>query len=188
MPRWEPNAADRLADAALDLFAERGYEDTTVLDIARRAGLGKSTFFRHFQDKREVLFRADGITTPVVDAVATAPAGAGPFDALALGLDALGREVFTPERRPFAIRRGAVVDAHPELREREALKMLGFTTAIADAVAARGAPALTARVTAELGAIAVRMAYERWILPDTADDFGPLARRALADVRAAAAG
>ena len=56
MARWEPNASQRLARAALDLFAERGYENTTVIDIAQRAGLGKTTFFRHFQDKREVLF------------------------------------------------------------------------------------------------------------------------------------
>jgi hypothetical protein len=56
MTRWEPNARGRLEQAALALYGERGFENTTVAEIAARAGLTERTFFRHFADKREVLF------------------------------------------------------------------------------------------------------------------------------------
>jgi AcrR family transcriptional regulator len=91
MARWEPNASERLAVAALDLFAERGYENTTVIDIAQRAGLTKSTFFRHFQDKREVLFGDGAMNELLAEAIAAAPATAAPLDVVAHALDAMGR-------------------------------------------------------------------------------------------------
>jgi AcrR family transcriptional regulator len=162
MARWEPNASERLAVAALELFAERGYENTTVIDIAQRAGLTKSTFFRHFQDKREVLFGDGSMTGLITDAMAAAPASAAPLEAVALVLDALGREAFTPARRAFAARRRAVIEAHPELQEREALKGLGLIASMAEALRERGVPDLTARVVAELGALAWKIAFERW--------------------------
>jgi AcrR family transcriptional regulator len=185
MARWEPNAPQRLADAALELFAERGYENTTVLDIAQRAGLAKSTFFRHFQDKREVLFGEDALTGRLVAAIATAPAGEAPLDAFAHGLDALGQDVFTPSRRTFTTRRRAAIEAHPDLQEREALKEAHLTAAISRALADRGTPELVAKVTAELGALALRAAYEQWSDPGNTDGFSGVARQALDDVRAA---
>src|ERR1700723_3689385 len=99
MGRWQPNAPGRLALAALDLFAERGYENTTVIDIAQRAGLGKTTFFRHFQDKREVLFGDGTMNELLAAAIAAAPASAGPLEAVACALDAAGMAAFTPARR-----------------------------------------------------------------------------------------
>lgn len=99
MARWQPNASERLVVAALDLFAERGYENTTVIDIAERAGLTKSTFFRHFQDKREVLFGGDTMTGLLVKGIATAPDTAAPLEAVAHALDAVGRK---PSRPPGA--------------------------------------------------------------------------------------
>ena len=185
MARWEPNAAQRLALAALDLFAERGYENTTVIDIAQRAGLTKSTFFRHFQDKREVLFGGGTMAGLVADAIAAAPATATPLEAVAHALDTLGREVFTPDRRDFAARRRAVIAANPELREREALKGLDLIASMAGALRRRGAPELTASVAAELGALAWQIAYESWTGTAGGDDFSRRARRALEEVRAA---
>src|ERR1700735_5585847 len=117
MGRWQPNAPQRLVLAALDLFEERGYESTTVVEIAERAGLTKSTFFRHFPDKREVLFGADTLTGLLVAGIAAAPAGTAPLDAVAYALDAIGREVFTPDRREFVARRRAVIAANRELQE-----------------------------------------------------------------------
>src|SRR6201994_3588160 len=105
MARGEPDAAGRLARAALDLFAERGYENTSVIDIAQRAGLGKTTFFRHFQDKREVLFGRGTVDELPAEAIAAAPAAATPLEAVAHALDAAGRAVFTPARREFTVRR-----------------------------------------------------------------------------------
>ncbi|MEV1085978.1 helix-turn-helix domain-containing protein [Streptomyces sp. NPDC050211] len=184
MARWEPNASQRLAQAALELFAERGYENTTVLDIAKRAGLTKSTFFRHFQDKREVLFSEDALTGRLVTAIVAAPTDAAPLEAVAYGLDALGQDVFTPDRRAFTVRRRAVIDAHPELQEREALKGMSLTASMARAMAQRGLPDLAARVTAELGALALKIAYERWSDLGNTDEFSAIARQALSEVRA----
>ncbi|WP_433185794.1 helix-turn-helix domain-containing protein [Actinoallomurus sp. CA-150999] len=185
MARWQPNASERLALAALELFAERGYENTTVIDIAQRAGLTKSTFFRHFQDKREVLFGHDTMNRLLVEAIAAAPATATPLEAVAHALDAVGREAFTPARREFSTRRRAVIAASPELREREALKGLALTASMTDALKRRGVPDVASCVAAELGALAMKIAYERWSDTANGDDFGELARRALGEVQAA---
>ncbi len=184
MSRWEPNAPERLAQAALDLFAERGYENTTVIDIAQRAGLGKTTFFRHFQDKREVLFGRGAMDELLVGAIVAAPATATPLEAVAHALDAAGREVFTSARREFVARRQAVIAANPELQEREALKNLGLIASMTGALKRRGVPDLTARVAAELGALASTIAYERWSETTAGDDFSEIARQALDDVQA----
>jgi AcrR family transcriptional regulator len=185
MARWEPNASERLALAALELFAERGYENTTVIDIAQRAGLTKSTFFRHFQDKREVLFGDDTMARLLAGAIASAPAAATPLEAVAHALDAAGRQAFTPARREFAARRRAVIAANPELREREALKGLGLTASMTDALKRRGVPGLTSCVAAELGALALKIAYERWSGTVNGEDFREVARRVLGEVQSA---
>jgi AcrR family transcriptional regulator len=187
MARWQPNASERLVGAALDLFAERGYENTTVIDIAERAGLTKSTFFRHFPDKREVLFGDGTMPGLVVEAIAAAPATATPLEAVAHALDAVGREAFTPARREFSARRRAVIAASPELQEREALKGLGLTASMTGALKRRGVPDLAACVAAELGALAWKIAYERWSDTADGDDFSEVARRALGEVQAASA-
>jgi AcrR family transcriptional regulator len=171
--------------AALDLFAERGYENTTVIDIAQRAGLTKSTFFRHFQDKREVLFGDGTMNGLLAEATAAAPATAAPLEVVAHVLDALGRRAFTPARRALVARRRAVIAANPELQERDALKGLGLTASMAEALRRRGVPDLTACVAAELGALAMKVAYERWSDTPDGDDFSDVARRALDEVQAA---
>lgn len=173
--------------AALDLFSERGYDDTTVIDIAERAGLTKSTFFRHFPDKREVLFGGDTMTGLLVEGIAAAPSSATPLEAVAHALDAIGSEVFTPARREFVARRRAVIAANPELQEREALKELGLSASMIGALERRGAPGLTARVAAELGGLAWKIAYERWSDTADGDEFSEVARRTLGEVRAAGA-
>jgi AcrR family transcriptional regulator len=187
MARWKPDTPQRLAVAALELFEERGYDNTTVIEIAERAGITKSTFFRHFPDKREVLFGGGTMTGLLVDGIAAAPAEAGPLEAVAHALDVIGREAFPPERREFAARRQAVIAAHPELREREALKGLGLTASMIEALERRGVPDLTARVAAELCGIAWKIAYERWSDPTGDEEFGEIARRTLTEVHAVAA-
>src|SRR6185312_8615863 len=87
MSRWEPNARGRLEQAALDLYGERGFEQTTVAEIAERAGLTERTFFRYFADKREVLFGgSDEVRDALVEAVAAAPEPASPLAAVGAGL------------------------------------------------------------------------------------------------------
>ncbi|MGW3963365.1 helix-turn-helix domain-containing protein [Amycolatopsis sp. NPDC005003] len=188
MGRWEPNAPERLSRAALELFAERGYENTTVIDIAARAGLTKSTFFRHFQDKREVLFGGSRLAEMLGSAIADAPEAAAPLEALACAMDVVGREVFTPERRELGALRRSVIAAHPELQEREALKGLALKAAMTESLRRRGVPELTACVAAELGALAMKIAHEQWLEGNGELGFGEAARRAFDEVRAAVGG
>jgi AcrR family transcriptional regulator len=184
--RWQPNASGRLLLAALELFEEHGYENTTVIEIAERAGLTKSTFFRYFPDKREVLFGGETIHGLLVDGIAAAPAEATPLEAVANGLGAIGTEAFTPVSREFSARRRAVIAANPELQEREALKGLSLTASMTDALKRRGVPDLTSSVAADLGALALKVAYQRWSDTD-GQEFSEVARRTLGELQAASA-
>ena len=187
MARWQPNAQERLVRAALELFAERGYERTTVVEIAERAGLTKSTFFRHVPDKREVLFVGqDTLTQALADGIAAAPEDASPLEAVGAAL-AAAAVAFSRERREYAPSRQAVIAAHPELQEREALKRTGFVAAMTGALRARGVADLTAGLAAEIGAMALGRAYVRWLEPGNEEEFADLARAALTELRAAGA-
>ena len=187
MARWEPNARERLERAALDLFAEQGYDATTVAGIADRAGLTKSTFFRHFADKREVLFGGqDMLASMFSDAIRTAPPSAATADCLAAALESAAA-AFSPDRRDLAPQRRAVIAANSELQERELLKRARLAATMADALRARGTDDTTARLAAEMGMLAFSTAYARWAAPENRRPFAEIAHAALADLQARAA-
>jgi AcrR family transcriptional regulator len=187
MARWQPNAQERLVRAALELFSEQGYENTTVVEIAERAGLTKSTFFRHVADKREVLFIGqDILTRAFTKGIASAPADAAPLEAVGAALDAAA-EAFPEERREIGPRRQAVIAANPELQEREALKRAGMAAAMTEALKARGIDPTAASLAAEIGVLALGRAYARWADPANTDGFAELAREALAELQVASA-
>ncbi|HTS97874.1 MAG TPA: helix-turn-helix domain-containing protein [Streptosporangiaceae bacterium] len=186
MARWEPNARERLERAALALFAEHGYDATTVAEIADRAGLTKSTFFRHFTDKREVLFGGRDLLAELFSAaIRTAPPSATAGDCLAAALQAAA-VAFTPERRDLAPQRQAVIAANSELQERELLKRARLGSVMADALCARGADDTTARLAAQIGVLAFSTAYARWAAPGNRQPFSDIAREALRDLQARA--
>ena len=187
MARWEPNARERLEREALALFAERGYDATTVAQIADRAGLTKSTFFRHFADKREVLFGGqDLLVERFGDAIRNAPPGATAAGCLAAALEAAA-VAFTPDRHELAPQRRAVIAAHSELQERELLKRARLASAMAEALRGRGADDTTARLAADMGVLAFSTAYARWAVPENRQPFAEIARTALRDLQARAA-
>jgi AcrR family transcriptional regulator len=187
MARWEPDARQRLVAAALDLFTEQGYDNTTVAQIADRAGLTKSTFFRHFPDKREVLMAGqDTLSRLFAEGIAAAPGGATPLEAVGAALDAAAA-AFTPERRQLGPRLQAVVAANSELQERDALKHVGLATAMTDALQRRGVPDPAASVAAEIGLLAFKRAFARWTDPANQQELGELARQSLQELRAASA-
>jgi len=159
--RWQPNARGRLAKAALDLFAEHGYESTTVAEIAERAGLTERTFFRYFTDKREVLFSGSRtLTDAVVASVGQAAPASPPIE---VAVEALaGAAASFHERRAFACQRQAVIASSPELRERELIKLAGMTATLADALRERGVAEPTATLTAEAAVAAFKSAFARW--------------------------
>jgi AcrR family transcriptional regulator len=186
MARWEPNARKRLVLAALDLFAEQGYDNTTVTQIANRAGLTKTTFFRHFSDKREVLFAGQEIHSRLLaDGAAAAPDSATPLEVVAAALDALTAS-FTAEQRERAPRLLAVIAGHPELQERATFKRAALAAALTSALGKRGVPDLTASLAADLGARALDRAYDRWIEPSSQQALTELAREELQALRTAA--
>jgi AcrR family transcriptional regulator len=162
MGRWEPNARGRLEEAAMALFRERGYDRTTVQEIADRAGLTERTFFRYFADKREVLFGgSDALKQHMADAMAGVPASAAPLDVVAAALESVA-EVLEP-RRVHAHARRALVATHAELREREVMKLAALSAALAAALAERGVPQHAAVLAAEAGIAVFKVAFERWL-------------------------
>ena len=188
MSRWQPDAAGRLQEAAFELYAERGYEETTVAEIAERAGLTERTFFRHFADKREVLFRGSGqLEELMVDGVDTAPSSATPMEAITAGLVAAGAR-FDARLRPYSRQRQAVIDANPELQEREFAKLASLAAGLADALRRRGVQDPAAGLTADAGVAVFRVAFEHWVHDESDRDFGCFVHEGIAELRMVAAG
>ena len=167
MSRWEPNARGRLEEAALELYRERGFDQTTVAEIAEQAGLTERTFFRYFADKREVLFWGEGALHELfVHAVTGAPESAAPLDAIAAGLETAAG--LFRERRDQARQRQAVIAANKELQERELMKLASLAAGMGDALRRRGVSEPAASLTAEAGVAVFKVAFARWV--DAADD------------------
>ncbi|HSN30804.1 MAG TPA: helix-turn-helix domain-containing protein [Kofleriaceae bacterium] len=161
MARWEPNASGRLTEAAMALFAERGYANTTVADIAARAGLTERTFFNHFADKREVLFAgSEQFVAMIVEALRAAPAELAPLDAVVAAYEATSD--FFQQRHAFARKRAELIAAHPELQERELIKMMSVAAAVREVLQQRGVSAAAATLAAEAGNAILRVGFEQW--------------------------
>jgi AcrR family transcriptional regulator len=189
MARWQPGARERLVSAAVDLFTEQGYDATTVEQIAERAGVAKSTLFRHFPDKREILVAGqETLSRLLADGIAEAPADASPLAAVAAGLQRASGAM-GPANRELGPRLKAAIAASTELQERDALKTVGLAAAMRSALVARGVPDPIAQLAAELGVLAFKRGYAAWSAGDREadDDLAPYAVAALDDLRAASA-
>jgi len=170
----------------MELFGTKGYDQTTVAEIAARAGLTERTFFRHFADKREVLFGgAHMLQDALVTAMESAPASAAPIDQVAAGLAAAG-DVFLD--RDYSRQRQVVIAAHAELRERELIKMASLSAAFADCLRRRGVSEPAATLSADAGVAVFKVAFERWIDQDNERPFRDLVTESLAELKVVAAG
>ena len=184
MPRWQPGARERLQATTLELFAEHGFEQTTVAEIASRAGLTERTFFRYFTDKREVLFTGqDEFEGMFVEHIAAAPPDAAPLRAATQAVRAVATEFFPTERHPFSRRRQTIIDANPGLQERELLKLSGLTAAMAAALQHRGTPEPTAMLSAECGVTIFRVAFSRWVGGSEDREMASIVDEVLAELR-----
>ena len=187
MSRWAPDARERLETAALALFVENGYEETTVAQIADRAGLNRATFFRHFADKREVLFGGeDKLAGLFADGIRAASPDATLTGCLQAAFAAAG-VAMTPQQRVKAAQRVRVVAANTELQERGLLKHARIARAVSAALRERGADELTARLGAQVGMLAFTIAVERWMAAEDDEPFPLHAAAALNDLRVRAA-
>ncbi len=187
MARWEPDASGRLVEAAMELYCERGFDRTTVADIAARAGLTERTFFRYFTDKREVLFSGSSTLQDfLVTKVASAPASMPPIDVVSSAVAETAS--FFEQRRDFARQRHALILAHAELQERELIKFAALATAIGEALRRRGVPASTASLAADAGMTIFKRAFEAWVGDGKKKDLGHHVRAAHAELEGVVGG
>lgn len=187
MTRWAPDAQGRLQLAALELYSERGYDQTTVTEIAKRAGLTERTFFRHFADKREVLFYGSGMLQDrLVSGIEAAPAGLPPVAMVVVALESAAEPM--EEVRDLSRHRQAVIAANPELQERELIKLAALSSALAEALRGRGVPESAAALAAEVGIAVFKIAVHRWTESPVTGTLAQLIRQSLADLKTVAVG
>ena len=187
MSRWSPNARGRLEQAAYELFRDHGYEQTTVAGIAKRAGLTERTFFRHYADKREVLF---GGTTVLQDELVRAidglPPALPPIEAVRIAVEAASSLMHG--RRALARERQRIVAAHADLQERGLIKRATLTAALAKALQQRGVPEPAASLAADMGMTVFYLGFDRWLDDPTAREFVEIVREGFDSLKAVASG
>jgi AcrR family transcriptional regulator len=172
--------------AAIELFDEQGYEATTVAEIAERAGLTKRTFFRYFSDKREVLFSGSHeLQRHWLEGLAAAPAEASPLAIVTAGLDPVA-EMFT-ERHDFARIRAQIIEANPELQERELIKLQNLAAAIKGALVERDVSANAAILAAHAGVTVFHVAFAHWVQQNDPTAFRRLMDESLDELRSVTA-
>ena len=182
MTRWQPDARGRLVQAAMELYLERGFGQTTVAQIAERAGVTERTFFRYFADKREMLFDGSAVLQQrMVDAVAGAPADAAPFDAVGAALEAVGA-IFVD--LDHSRTRQLVIDSDSSLQERELIKRERLATAVTEALRARGVGEPAASLSAHAGIGVFHVAFAAWIAAGNTRSYADIARELLVELRA----
>ncbi|MEO6531999.1 MAG: TetR family transcriptional regulator [Pseudolysinimonas sp.] len=185
MTRWQPDSRGRLSKAATELYLERGFSQTTVAQIAERAGVTERTFFRYFADKREVLFDGSSrLQELMADAVINAPATARPLDAVGAALDACGAVFVDLE---YSQSRQAIIDSDPSLQERELIKRDRLVGAIVHALQARGVTEPTASLAAQTGIGIFHVAFATWLAEGTTRSYSEIARDLLTELRTVAA-
>ncbi len=150
----------------MELFSDRGYEQTTVAEIAECAGLTERTFFRHYSDKREVLFGGGTqFRDSFVGKLEQTSDAINPLQAVTIAAQSAGAALEESRGREFAAARQRIITANPELRERELIKIADVTAAIAEVLRGRGVAEPDASMTAELGMAGFRVGFERWVAP-----------------------
>ncbi|WP_446742079.1 TetR/AcrR family transcriptional regulator [Silvibacterium acidisoli] len=168
MPRNGEEVRKRLQWAALELFRERGYEQTTAAEIAAKAGVTERTFFRHFPDKREVLFDGEAaFSEALMIAIHNAPEELGPWDTLHFAFNRV-KHVFV-ENRPFTEPRRHVIASDPALQERAAAKTRSLIAAVASALCKRGLTAPQANLAAQMGMATLSHGVAAWFNDDSID-------------------
>ena len=152
----------RLQRAALELYAERGFDRTTAADIAARADVTERTYFRHFPDKREVLFDGEAaMQQALADAVSNAPPGLAPLPALLAAFLSVV-PMFERDRAVKELRH-RIISSAPELQERELMKLAHLTDALTEALEQRGAPPGLASLAAACGTAVLTRARLQWL-------------------------
>ncbi len=163
MSRWKPNAEQRLTRAALDLYAARGYDKTTVGDIAAHAGVTSRTYFRYFPDKREVLFGGSArLRSRIGGSLRDAPADMAPLDATLYAMSTCD-DLFHLGEHEYLRQRDAVISSSDELKEREARKLASIAADIVAGLVERGSDQGAAQLVADLALVVFKQASRLWM-------------------------
>ena len=187
MVRWEPGSRGRLSQAALDLYGERGFDQTTVAEIAERAGLKPDDVVRFAPLSREQLSEivfsgAQALQDLLVNAVLDAPASATPIEAVALAL-AAASDLFD-EGKEFSVQRQRIIDESAELRERELIKLASLASALANALRDRGVSDPMAGLTGEVAIAIFKISFEQWVTSLDASSLSQLIHDSMDQLRA----
>jgi AcrR family transcriptional regulator len=184
MARWEPGAAGRLREAALELFARQGFDQTTAAEIAAAAGLTRRTFFRHFPDKRDVLFAGEAaLERALVSAVDEAPEGLSPLSLIGLALDRAS-DVFVDMPRDRVRARQAIIDSDASLLERQREKYAALARTMGAALGHRGISEPAATLAAECASVVFTVALTQWLADGESRALSVIAADVLAELRA----
>ena len=187
MSRWSPDARGRLEQAAYELFLDQGYDQTTVADIAKRAGLTERTFFRHYADKREVLFGGSALLQDeILRALEGLPPVLPTFEAVRIAVEAVAG--LFQGRRPLARERQRIVAAHADLQERELIKRATLTAALAQALQQRGVAEPAASLAADMGMVVFYVGFGRWLDDPAERDFADIVHEGFEQLKAVASG
>jgi AcrR family transcriptional regulator len=187
MGRWKPGASGRLEQAAYELFLERGYDHTTVVDIANRAGLTERTFFRHYADKREVLFGgAAALQAELLRVLDAVPLKLPAIEAVRIAVEAISSLMHG--RKELARERRRIIDAHADLKERDLIKRAALTTALAGALHKRGVPEPAASLAADMGITVFYVGFGRWIDDPAERELVEIVHKGFEELKAVASG
>jgi AcrR family transcriptional regulator len=165
--RWRPDARERLERAAIELFVEQGFAATTVPEITARAGLTTRTFFRHFADKREVIFAGREIPDFAAHLMASAPASLDPMTMIIEGMREVTATRFEGRRDEIRVRRD-IIRSDASLQERDLHKRAAVSEAVRAGFVARGVDPLRSALLAETSVTLLFVSLEEWL--DRDDD------------------
>ena len=184
MPRWEPNAEQRLVRAALDLYSTRGFDRTTIGDIAAHAGVTSRTYFRYFPDKREVLFGgADELRNRIIHGLRDAPVDLLPLAATVHAMRTCA-DLYHLRAHKQLRRRDAIISSSSELQEREARKLTSIAADVAGGLVQRGSDPDSAQLVADLALVIFKHAARLW-MHDPGTPYAVLLHRAAEQAREA---
>jgi AcrR family transcriptional regulator len=187
MSRWSPNARGRLEQAAYELFLAKGYDQITVADIAERAGLTERTFFRHYADKREVLFGGSStLQDELLRALGELPPALPTIEAVRIAVEAMS--ALMHGRRAFSSERQRIIAAHADLQERELIKRATLTAALAQALQRRGLPEAAATLAADMGIGVFYVAFVHWLDDPAGREIAEIVHEGFDQLKALASG